>query len=176
MTPISKNTFVTKTLAPKFCEEWSDREVHSSHGDCFRCNFCVYVSGQLSDDIRASFDDKTYQYKTFTTKKGTTIEGYLVILYEGKRYSLFRQDKKKLSEGRKAKTPLEADIQPRFSDTYTYFMSNDNSEINEISFKLKNIIPLVAKNDNPKFQKIKGGFKKIKTEEKLIELIKTLEK
>ena len=50
-------------------------------------------------DIRASFDDKTYQYKTFTTKKGTTIDGYLVILYEGKRYSLFRQDKKKLSEG-----------------------------------------------------------------------------
>ena len=127
-------------------------------------------------DIRASFDDKTYQYKTFTTKKGTKIEGYLVILYEGERYSLFRQDKKKLSEGRKAKTPLEADIQPRFSDTYTYFMSNDNNEINEISFKLKNIIPLVAKNDNPKFQKIKGGFKKIKTEEKLIELIKTLEK
>ena len=127
-------------------------------------------------DILASFDNKTYQYKTFKTKKGATIDGYLVILYEGKGYSIFRQDKKKLSEGRKANTPLEADIQPRFSNIKTYFMSSDNNEINEISFKLKNIIPLITEKDYPKLQKIKGEFKKIKTEEKLIELIKNLEK
>ncbi len=126
-------------------------------------------------DIRASFDGKTYQYKTFTTKKGVKIEGYLVILYEGQRYSFFRQDKKKLSEGRKAKTPLEADIQPRFSNISTYFMSSDNNKISEISMKLKNIIPLILAEDYPKMQKIKAEFKKIKTEKKLIELIKTLE-
>ena len=43
-TAFSKSGVVTKTFAPKFCAEWSDREVHSSHGDHFRDNFFVYVS------------------------------------------------------------------------------------------------------------------------------------
>ena len=42
--PIPKNVVVTKLFAPKFCAEWSDREVHSSHGGYFRDTFCVYVS------------------------------------------------------------------------------------------------------------------------------------
>ena len=44
MANFSKSGIVTKTFAPKFCAEWSNREVHSSHGDHFRDNFCVYVS------------------------------------------------------------------------------------------------------------------------------------
>ena len=44
LTPIAKNAFVTKLLAPKFCAEWSDREIHSSYGDPFREHFCVYAS------------------------------------------------------------------------------------------------------------------------------------
>jgi hypothetical protein len=127
-------------------------------------------------DIRASFDNKTYQFKNFITKKGLTIEGYLVILFEGKQYSVFRQDKKKLSEGRKANGPLESDIKPRFSDIRSYYLSNDNEIINEISLKLKNIIPHILEEDLPKIQKIKGEFKKIKTEEKLIKLFQTLER
>ena len=39
------NGVVTKTFAPKFRSEPSDREVHSSYGDYFRDRFCVYVSG-----------------------------------------------------------------------------------------------------------------------------------
>ena len=40
---------VTKTFAPKFCAEWSDREIRNSYGDYFRDNFCVYVSGPKVD-------------------------------------------------------------------------------------------------------------------------------
>ena len=54
LTPIS--IVVTKTLAPKFCAELSDREIHSSHGDYFRCHFCVYVSGQFPGNLRATFE------------------------------------------------------------------------------------------------------------------------
>ena len=43
MTNFSKSGVATKTFAPKFCAEWSDREVHSSHGDHFRDYFCVDV-------------------------------------------------------------------------------------------------------------------------------------
>ena len=42
--PIPKNAIVTKRFAPKFCAEWSDREVHSSHEDHFHDHFYVYVS------------------------------------------------------------------------------------------------------------------------------------
>ena len=61
MTSISKNLVITKAFAPKFCAELSDREVHSFHGDYFRDNFCIYVSGQLSaNNIRATFDGSTF--------------------------------------------------------------------------------------------------------------------
>ena len=46
--PDPKNGVVTKTFAPKFRSEPSDREVHSSYGDYFRDHFCVCVSGPLS--------------------------------------------------------------------------------------------------------------------------------
>ena len=39
------NLIVTKLFAPKFCAEWSDREVHSSYREHFHDHFYVYVSG-----------------------------------------------------------------------------------------------------------------------------------
>ena len=45
--PDRKNVVITKLFAPEFCAEWSNREVHSSHGDHFRDYFCVYVSGTI---------------------------------------------------------------------------------------------------------------------------------
>ena len=37
-----KKVVVTKTFAPKFSAECTDRHIHSSHGDRFRDHFCVY--------------------------------------------------------------------------------------------------------------------------------------
>ena len=37
-----------RTLAPRFCAEWSDREIRSSHGGCFRDHFGAYVPGAKS--------------------------------------------------------------------------------------------------------------------------------
>ena len=54
-TPIPKNIVVTKTFAPKFYAECTDRHVHSSHGGYFRDHFCVCVSGQLSGNFRTTF-------------------------------------------------------------------------------------------------------------------------
>ena len=47
LTPIPKNVIVTKTFAPKFCAEWSDQEIHSSHGDYFRDHFITPPWQQL---------------------------------------------------------------------------------------------------------------------------------
>ena len=53
--PDPKNVVITKLFAPKFCAEWSNREVHSSHRDHFRDHFHVYVLGQLSSNPRATY-------------------------------------------------------------------------------------------------------------------------
>ena len=45
MANLSKSGVVTKTFAPKFCAEWSNREVHSSHEDHFRDDFYIFCLG-----------------------------------------------------------------------------------------------------------------------------------
>ena len=35
-----KNIIVTKIIAPEFCAEYDDRQILSSNGNEFRCNFC----------------------------------------------------------------------------------------------------------------------------------------
>ena len=52
MTPIPENVVVIKLFALKFCAEFTDLELHSSHGDPFRKHFFVYVSGPLSGNSR----------------------------------------------------------------------------------------------------------------------------
>ena len=44
MADFSRSGVVTKMFALEFCAEWSNREVHSSHGYHFLDNFFVYVS------------------------------------------------------------------------------------------------------------------------------------
>ena len=73
--PDPKKVVVIKRFAPKFCAEWSDREIHSSHGGNFHDNFYVYVSGQLSGNIRATFGqlltDLLSARSTFNERFGT---------------------------------------------------------------------------------------------------------
>ena len=53
--PDPQNAVVAKTFAPRFCAEWSNREVRSLDGVYFRDHFCVYVSGPLSGNFRIFF-------------------------------------------------------------------------------------------------------------------------
>jgi hypothetical protein len=121
--------------------------------------------------LRATFNNKTYQYKTFASKKNETTDGYLIILYEGKNYHLYRQDKMKLTEGRLAKTSLDKDIAPRFKNVQSFYLKEGNSLPNEIDFKMKNIRKQIRSADIPKTK----GIKKFKSEEKLIAFLKNLE-
>ena len=121
--------------------------------------------------LRATFNNKTYQYKTFESKKNETTDGYLIILYEGKNYQLYRQDKMKLTEGRLAKTSLDKDIAPRFKDIQSFYLKEGNSLPNEIDFKMKSIRKQLRSEDIPKTK----GIKKFKSEDKLIAFLKNLE-
>ena len=122
-------------------------------------------------NLRATFNNKTYQYKTFESKKGETTDGYLILLFKGENYQLYRQDKKKLSEGRLAKTSLDKDIAPRFRDVPSFYLAEGNSLPNEIDLKMKSIRKQLRSEDVLKSK----GIKKIKSEEKLIAFLKNLE-
>ena len=122
-------------------------------------------------NLRATFNNKTYQYKTFASKKNETTDGYLIILYEWKNYQLYRQDKKKLSEGRLAKTSLDKDIAPRFRDVKSFYLKEGKNLPHEIGFKMKSIRKQLRSEDIPKTK----GIKKITSEEELIAFIKSLE-
>jgi len=122
-------------------------------------------------NLRATFNNKTYQYITFTSKKGETMDGYLIILSRGENYQLYRQDKKKLSEGRLAITSLGKDIAPRFKEVQSFYLAKGNSLPNEIDLKMKSIRKQLRTEDILK----SGEIKKIKTEEKLIVFLKSLE-
>ena len=122
-------------------------------------------------NLRATFNNKTYQYITFASKKGEISDGYLILLFKGENYQLYRQDKKKLTEGRLANTPLEKDIPPRFKDVQSFYLKEGNSLPNEIDFKMKSIRRQLRSEDIPKTK----GIKKFKSEDKLIAFLKNLE-
>ena len=66
-----QNGVVTKTFAPKFRSEPSNREVHSPYGDFFRDHFCVYVSGPLLGKFRTTFRQHYFSWN------GTERNGFL---------------------------------------------------------------------------------------------------
>ena len=122
-------------------------------------------------NLCATFNNNTYQYKTFRSKKDEATDGYLIILFKGGNYQLYRQDKKKLSEGRLAKTSLDKDIAPRFRDVPSFYLVKGNSLPKEIDLKMKSIRKQLRSEDVLKSK----GIKKIKSEEKLIAFLKSLE-
>lgn len=122
-------------------------------------------------NLRATFNNNTYQFITFSSKKDKPTDGYLIVLYTGKNYRLFRQDKTKLSEGRLAKTSLEKDIAPRFRKVKSFYVAQGNGMPIEIDLKIKSIRKQLRTKDLSKSK----GMKKIKSEEKLITFFENLE-
>ena len=121
-------------------------------------------------NLKATFNDKTYQFISFKSKKREATEGYLIVLFEGKKYRLYRQDKKKLSEGRIAKTSLDKDIPPRFRDVETFYVAQGENTPIEVDLKMKSIRKQLLSEDLAKSKEIK----KIKSEENLIAFFKGL--
>ena len=73
--PDQKNCVVTKTFAPKFWSEPSDREVHSSYGDYFRDNFCDCDSEPLSGNFQSTFGQLPDNFRATFGPSGQQIRG-----------------------------------------------------------------------------------------------------
>ena len=67
-------------------------------------------------------EDEKYVYTNYININGLRKEGFLVVLFIGKKYALYEKRIKLFMEGSEAKT-LERSFDPRFVEKFKYYVS-----------------------------------------------------
>lgn len=76
--------------------------------------------------------------------RGQRREGYLILLFKGDRYKIFKKRAKIFKEGRRAKTSLETSFPHRFVDETDYFVSLESGPPRFLRLSKKHILGLLA--------------------------------
>ncbi len=76
-----------------------------------------------------------YTYHPFVSEKGEQQEGYLLLLYKGEHYKLYKHLESKFTEAKPAANSMVNPIPSRFSTFTSYYMQEANGAIGEISLK-----------------------------------------
>ncbi len=114
-------------------------------------------------NISCSIVGEKYIYTNYININGLRKEGYLVVLFIGKKYALYEKRIKLFMEGSEAKTSLERSFDPRFVEKFKYYVSKNNSEKKEIKINKKNLVDFMdldAKNKKKIIKQNKLKFKK----------------
>lgn len=122
--------------------------------------------------IICSFGNKTYHYLPYIDKNNRTQTGYLIELYRGNQYALYKQEKKVYREATVARTSLERPFPPRFIDEFNYFLSKKNKPIYYLGSTLKQVKKSLPVALSEKARKHNINIKKTKHIQTLIELMK----
>lgn len=130
----------------------------------------------LSRDKKISIlaNGKKMSFKTFTTSKKKTLNGYLTTIIDGKKYDLYKRNYVKFTEGKPAANSFVKAVPSRFSQfTEYYFQEEGVNRMDEIKLKNNHLLKLV---DDSKKAELKSFLKdndlNIKNE---IDLIKTFD-
>ena len=129
-----------------------------------------------SESISCKIINDFFVYKEFIDENKFKNKGYLIKVYDGKKYNLYVRDKKVFKEGEKAKTSLEHGRPPRFIDKQTFFIQYMSYLPKAVRLKYNKISKLIAKEDQSKLAKLKNNFRKISSIDKLISLISSIDK
>ena len=114
-------------------------------------------------NISCSIEGEKYVYTNYIGISGLRKEGYLIVLFIGKKYALYEKRIKVFMEGSEAKTSLERSFDPRFVEKFKYYVSKNNSEKKEIKINKKNLVDFLdldAKNKKRIIKQNKLKFKK----------------
>lgn len=126
-------------------------------------------SGLVKDpSILVKMDDEVYvliPYKG-SNEKG----GYFNVLYEGKKYDLYKKTTANFREGEKAKTTYSRDIQPAFIKSTSYFLV-DNGQFLEIPSSPKKILKMMDYKKSEMKDYIKKNRLDLKKEDDLVKAI-----
>ncbi len=122
-------------------------------------------------NISCSIEDEKYVYTNYININGLRKEGYLVVLFIGKKYALYEKRIKLFMEGSEAKTSLERSFDPRFVEKFKYYVSKNNSEKKEIKINKKNLVELLGYDARNKKIIIKQNKLKFKTVSDVITIL-----
>ena len=114
-------------------------------------------------NISCSIEGEKYVFTNYINIKGLRKEGYLIVLFIGKKYALYEKRIKLFMEGSEAKTSLERSFDPRFVEKFKYYVSKNNSEKKEIKINKNNLVDFLdldAKNKKKIIKQNKLKFKK----------------
>ncbi len=114
----------------------------------------------LSRDKEISIlsNGKKMSFKTFTTSKNSTLNGYLTTIIDGKIYDLYKRNYVKFTEGKPAPNSFVKAVPARFAKfTEYYFQKEGTNRMDEIKLKNKQLLKLL---DNSKKAELKAFLKK----------------
>jgi hypothetical protein len=114
----------------------------------------------LSRDKEISIlsNGKKMNFKTFTTAKNSTLNGYLTTIIDGKTYDLYKRNYVKFTEGKPAPNSFVKAVPARFAQfTEYYFQKEGVNRMDEIKLKNNQLLKLL---DNTKKSELKAFLKK----------------
>jgi len=115
---------------------------------------------------------KKMSFKTFTTSKNNTLNGYLTAIINGDHYDLYKRTYVKYTEGKPAANSFVKAVPSRFTQFTEYYFQKDGvNRMDEIKLKNNQLIKLF---DEPKKSELKTYLKEnelnIKDESDLIKV------
>ncbi|WP_339657177.1 hypothetical protein [uncultured Maribacter sp.] len=115
---------------------------------------------------------KKMSFKTFTTSKNNTVNGYLTTIINGKNYDLYKRNYVKYTEGKAATNSFVKAVPSRFSQFTEYYFQKDGIDrMDEIKLKNGQLLKLIddsKKADLKQF--LKDNDLNIKNEKDLIKV------
>lgn len=117
-------------------------------------------------------------FKTFITSKKKTINGYLINIFDGEEYDLYKRIIMKYSPGRPSPNSFVPDVPARFSEfTEYYFQKKDVNRIDEILLSNKKLLKLLDGETKNKVKiYLKDNNLNVKNEIDLIKVFEFLNK
>lgn len=134
----------------------------------------------LSRDKEVSIvvDGKKMSFHTFVTAKDKTLNGYLTKVVEKGKYSLYKRDYVKFTEGAPARNSFVKAIPSRFTQYVEYYLHQDGvNRMDEISLKNSKLLKLVDDADKAGLKSyLKDNSLNIKEEADLLKAFAFLNK
>ena len=113
-------------------------------------------------DISCVINGKTYNYLNFTDKKGTHKNGYLKLLYKGKKYSLYERLTSVFTSKKKAQNSYTKSKPASFSKKVSYYLRKEN-KVTFLPNKKKDLLssfPELNKTLKSYIKRVHPNFKK----------------
>lgn len=96
-----------------------------------------------NEAISCRIQEEKFNYLSYKVFSKETKKGYLITLFEGKKYTLYIRNAKIFKEGKPAKTSLQNSFPPRFLDEQAYFVSVGSGMPYQIKTSRKELLKLV---------------------------------